>query len=118
MGIATRDEILMSLTRLMGDVGVMVAAADRKELLVVKEGTRARIAEVQDILKREAIETLVGTGYAVRYCPACGLVGPVPGGAINCCPNGNHAVEVPHNIAVQAQAGFKARLSELVLECE
>lgn len=113
MSTATREELLMSLSRLLGDVEAMSAAGDRKEVWVTNAGTRARIAEARDILCREEIENLAGAGYAVRYCPACGSIGPVPSGAVSCCPDGNEAVEIPHNVAVQAAEGFKARIAAM-----
>jgi len=42
----------------------------------------------------------------VRYCYECGSVGPVPESAIDCCPDGSHAVQVPWEVAQQASIGF------------
>jgi hypothetical protein len=42
----------------------------------------------------------------VRYCFECGSIGPVPAGAIDCCPDGAHAAQVPLGVAEQAQVGF------------
>lgn len=41
-----------------------------------------------------------------RYCFECGHVGPVPIGAISCCPDGCHAIDVPIPLAMQAKRGF------------
>jgi len=55
---ATRDEILMSLARLLGDVEAMDAAGERKEVWMSNAGTKARVAEARDILLRETIVRL------------------------------------------------------------
>jgi hypothetical protein len=49
----------------------------------------------------------------VRYCFECGHVGEVPKTARDCCPDGSHAVYVPHEVAEQAQIGLKAQLMEI-----
>lgn len=48
----------------------------------------------------------------IRYCFECGHIGEVPPGARDCCPDGNHAVMVPQELAEQAQLGFNQRIGE------
>lgn len=47
----------------------------------------------------------------VRYCYECGSVGEVDRDKHrNCCPDGVHAVYVPHKVAEQAREGFLSRI--------
>jgi hypothetical protein len=43
----------------------------------------------------------------IRYCPECGHIGPIDNTRhIDCCPDGNQAVEVPKKVAQQASLAF------------
>lgn len=46
----------------------------------------------------------------VRYCPECGLIGPVNVNFRDCCPDGNMAVKVPPLVAEQARIGFMSQI--------
>lgn len=50
----------------------------------------------------------------VRYCPECGRIGEVGPGYRDCCPDGNHARQVPRVIAEQARQGFLASIPAAV----
>lgn len=43
----------------------------------------------------------------IRYCPACGHLGPLPKGSLSCCPDGSRAARVPEEIARQAAKGIQ-----------
>ena len=43
----------------------------------------------------------------IRYCSECGTIGAVPADKQDCCAQANPSF-VPHNIAIQAHAGFHA----------
>lgn len=50
---------------------------------------------------------LGGRGALVRYCPACGHLGPAPAAPfIACCPDHSEAAMVPRSVAEQAQREF------------
>lgn len=46
----------------------------------------------------------------IRYCSECGHIGEISKGKQNCCPTALPAY-IPHDVAVQAHAGFKAALA-------
>ena len=43
----------------------------------------------------------------IRYCSECGTIGAVPANHQDCCPQANPSF-VPHDVAIQAHAGFHA----------
>ena len=43
----------------------------------------------------------------IRYCSECGTIGAVPATKQNCCSAANPTF-IPHDIAIQAHAGFHA----------
>lgn len=48
-----------------------------------------------------------GAETLVRYCPGCGIVGPVEGEYLDCCPDGNEARTIPEALARKCHDTFR-----------
>lgn len=57
-----------------------------------------------------------GAEPLVRYCPGCGIVGPVEGEYLDCCPDGNEARMIPEALARKCHDTFRLAVDGAILE--